>query len=82
MFEEDEEEYRYNICRFCEKNFEFDKVRDHCHLTGKFRGTAHNKCNIIVTQKQSNLFYLFFTISVIMIVIYSSESQLIKDLTK
>ena len=22
-------------CRFCEKNFESDKVRDHCHLTGK-----------------------------------------------
>ena len=24
-----------NICRFCGKNMEFDKVRDHCHLTGK-----------------------------------------------
>ena len=23
-----------------------DKVRDHCHVTGKFRRTPHNKCNI------------------------------------
>ena len=23
-----------------------DKVGDHCHVTGKFRGAVHNKCNI------------------------------------
>ena len=42
-----------NICRFCEKFIESDKVRDHCHLTSKYRGPAHSKCNINVTQKQS-----------------------------
>ena len=47
MTEKDEEDYRKNnICRFCEKNIESDKVRDHCHLTGEYRGPAHSKCNI------------------------------------
>ena len=56
MTEEDEEDYRKNnICRFCGKKIiECDKVRDHCHLTGNYRGPAHSKCNINVTQKQSN----------------------------
>ena len=22
------------------------KVRDHCHITGKYRGAAHDKCNL------------------------------------
>ena len=52
--QEDEEDYRNNnICQFCEKNFESDKVRDHCHLTGKYRVPAHNVCNINVKQKES-----------------------------
>ena len=37
-----------------------DKVRDHCHLTGKYRGPAHNTCNINVTQKQSNFIPFIF----------------------
>ena len=23
-----------------------DKVRDHCHVSGKYRGAAHDKCNL------------------------------------
>ena len=49
--EKDEEEYRNNIiCRLCEKNIESDKVRDHWHLTVKYRGPALSKCNIYGTQ--------------------------------
>ena len=61
MTEENKEHYRIiNICRFCEKNIESDKVRDHCHLTGYYRGPAHIKCNINVTQDQSNFIPFLF----------------------
>ena len=37
-----------NICWICEKLIDDDdeKVRDHCHVTGKFRGAAYWNCNI------------------------------------
>ena len=61
MTEEDEKDFRNNnICRFCEKEILSDKVRDHCHLTGSYRGPAHNTCNINVTQKQSNFIPFIF----------------------
>ena len=54
MTEENEEDYRNNnICRFCEKSIECDKVRDHCHLSGKYRGLAHSICNINVLQNRT-----------------------------
>ena len=35
-------------CWICKKfiNNDEEKVRDHCHITGKFRGAAHWNCNI------------------------------------
>ena len=58
-----------NICRFCEKEILSDKVRDHCHLTTKYRGPAHSVFNINVTQDQSNfipfIFHNFLTMIVI-----------------
>ena len=55
MTEEDNQDFENdNICRYCEKFIEINKVRDHCHLTGKYRGPAHNECNLQVKQKDSN----------------------------
>ncbi|XP_071640852.1 uncharacterized protein [Temnothorax longispinosus] len=35
-------------CHICEQQFAPDdnKVRDHCHLTGRYRGPAHSTCNL------------------------------------
>ncbi|XP_024885115.1 uncharacterized protein LOC112463153 [Temnothorax curvispinosus] len=35
-------------CHVCEKPFqpENNRVRDHCHLTGRYRGPAHSRCNL------------------------------------
>ena len=44
--EENEQFQSNNICWICEKLIDDEKVRDHCHLTGKFRGAAHWSCSI------------------------------------
>ena len=47
MTNEDEEIYHNShICWICKQELSMDKVRDHCHLTGKFGGAAHDKCNL------------------------------------
>ena len=33
-------------CHICNKELLEDKVRDHCHFTGQYRGAAHNSCNL------------------------------------
>ena len=40
--------YKQKICYICKKEFDKQnyKVRDHCHYTGKYRGAAHNICNL------------------------------------
>ena len=36
-----------NGCWICNKLFDVgdENVRDHCHVTGKYRGAAHFNCN-------------------------------------
>ena len=44
-------------CSICNKHFKPDneKVRDHCHFTGQYRGAAHNKCNLDYSFKFSEI---------------------------
>ena len=44
---------KLEVCYICKKGFttydsnkEYYKVKDHCHYTGKYRGAAHNICNL------------------------------------
>ena len=60
----EDEEYLFqesNNCWICEKRNDNDdeKVRDHCHVTGKFRGAAHWICNINLqlTEKVPVIFH-------------------------
>ena len=49
MSEEEEHLFQQsNNCSICKKLIDNDeeKVRDHCHVTDKFRGVAHWDCNI------------------------------------
>ena len=49
MTEEEENLFqKSNSCWICKKfiSNDEDKVRDHCHVTGKFRGAAHESCNL------------------------------------
>ena len=49
MTEKEEDLFqKSNNCWICKKfiSNDEDKVRDHCYITGKFRGAAHKSCNL------------------------------------
>ena len=45
--EEDEKFQSSNFCWICNKLFNVgdEKVRDHCHITGRYRCASHWSCN-------------------------------------
>ena len=60
--EEEEDQYQSsNTCWICKKLIDHDdeKVRDNCHVTGKFKDAAHWSCNINLqlTKKVSVIFH-------------------------
>ena len=51
MTNEDHEDFENSIkCWICDNNYiDTDvKLRDHCHITGKYGGSSHKDCNINV----------------------------------
>ena len=34
------------FCHICNEELGKDRVRDHCHLSGKFKAAAHEICNL------------------------------------
>ena len=57
MTEVDEQHFKtMDGCHICgEKYTNKDvRVRDHCHITGKFRGSAHQECNLKLRIKPEN----------------------------
>ena len=44
------------FCHVCDKKLDNDRVRDHDHLTGKFRGIAHNSCNLKLRWSKEKTF--------------------------
>ena len=36
----------FTLCHICNEELGKDRVRDHCHLSGKFRGAAHEVGNL------------------------------------
>ena len=51
-----EDEKQFNTasdCWICGEELGNDRVRDHCHYTGRYRGAAHNSCNLKYRKPES-----------------------------
>ena len=47
MTTEDKKNYQDSQdCWICNEKLDETKVRYHCHIAGKYRGAAHNQCNL------------------------------------
>ena len=52
--EEDEKQFnKASDCWICGEYLGNDRVRDHCHFTGRYRGPAHNNCNLKYRKPKS-----------------------------
>ena len=62
---------KQKVCYICKKGFttdgdneKYQRVRDHCHGTGKYRGAGHDICNLRykIPKQISIIFYNGFYI--------------------
>ena len=62
--EEEEEQFKQaSNCWICHKKLNLeDRVRDHCHYTGRYRGAAHNLCNLKYS-KPNNISVFFHNLT-------------------
>ena len=61
--EEQEQFNQASNCWICGKFLNIDdRVRDHCHFTGRYRGAAHNRCNLKYC-KPNNISVFFHNLS-------------------
>ena len=44
--EQEQDFQEASLCHICNEELGADRVRDHDHLTGLYRGSAHNQCNL------------------------------------
>ena len=52
--EEDRKQFnKASDCWICGEELGNDRVRDHCHFTGRYRGPAHNSCNLKYRKPKS-----------------------------
>ena len=52
--EEDRKQFnKASDCWICGEYLGNDRVRDHCHFTGRYRGAAHNSCNLKYRKPKS-----------------------------
>ena len=61
--EEEEQFKQASNCWICRKKLNLeDRVRDHCHFTGRYRGAAHNICNLKYS-KPNNISVFFHNLT-------------------
>ena len=61
--EEDRKQFnKASDCWICGEELGNDRVRDHCHFTGRYRGPAHNSCNLKY-RKPNNISVFFQNLS-------------------
>ena len=61
--EEDRKQFnKASDCWICGEYLGYDRVRDHCHFTGRYRGPAHNSCNLKY-RKPKNISVFFHNLS-------------------